>query len=198
MTDPRPEDALAHAAAELRRRAKPFALVGGLAISVRGEVRATRDVDLAVAIPNDSELEKLVADLTQAGYRPVATVEQEARGRLAVVRLESPVGFRVDLLAASCGIEPEIVAAATPVQFEGAGTVPVAIAEDLLAMKLLAAREGRARDWDDALGLLQVNPRLDLALVRQRLGLIAARGFARNEDLPAKLDELLARRDALA
>ena len=198
MTDPRPEDALAHAAAELRRRAKPFALVGGLAISVRGEVRATRDVDLAVAIPNDSELEKLVADLTQAGYRPVATVEQEARGRLAVVRLESPVGFRVDLVAASCGIEPEIVAAATPVQFEGAGTVPVAIAEDLLAMKLLAAREGRARDWDDALGLLQVNPRLDLALVRQRLGLIAARGFARNEDLPAKLDELLARRDALA
>jgi len=198
MIDPRPEDALAHAAAELRRRAKPFALVGGLAISVRGEVRATRDVDLAVAIPNDSELEKLVADLTQAGYRPVATVEQEARGRLAVVRLESPVGFRVDLLAASCGIEPEIVAAATPVQFEGAGTVPVAIAEDLLAMKLLAAREGRARDWDDALGLLQVNPRLDLALVRQRLGLIAARGFARNEDLPAKLDELLARRDALA
>ena len=198
MTDPRPEDALAHAAAELRRRAKPFALVGGLAISVRGEVRATRDVDLAVAIPNDSELETLVADLTQAGYRPVATVEQEVRGRLAVVRLESPLGFRVDLLAASCGIESEIVAAATPVQFEGAGAVPVAIAEDLLAMKLLAAREGRARDWDDALGLLQVNPRLDLALVRQRLGLIAARGFARNEDLPAKLDELLARRDALA
>jgi predicted nucleotidyltransferase len=129
MTDPRPEDALAHAAAELRRRAKPFALVGGLAISVRGEVRATRDVDLAVAIPNDSELETLVADLAQAGYRPVATVEQEARGRLAVVRLESPVGFRVDLLAASC---------------------------------------------------------------------IAARGFARNQDLPAKLDKLLARRDALA
>jgi hypothetical protein len=198
MTDPRPEDALAHAAAELRRRGKRFALVDGLAISVRGEVRATRDVDLAVAIADDSELETLVADLAQTGYRPVATVEQEARGGLAVVGLESPAGFRVDLLAASCGIEAEIVAAAMPVQFEGAGAVPVAIAEDLLAMKLLAAREGRARDWDDALGLLQVNPRLDLALVRQRLALIAGRGFARDEDLPAKLDELLARRDALA
>ena len=111
MTDPRPEDALAHAAAELRRRGQRFALVGGLAISVRGEVRATRDVDLAVAVADDSELEKLVADLAKAGYRPVATVEQEARRRLAVVRLESPAGFRVDLLAASCGIEPEIVAA---------------------------------------------------------------------------------------
>jgi len=179
MTDPRPEDALGHAAAELRRRGQRFALVGGLAISVRGEVRATRDVDLAVAVADDSELEKLVADLAKAGYRPVATVEQEARRRLAVVRLESPAGFRVDLLAASCGIEPEI-------------------AEDLLAMKLLAARTGRARDWDDALGLLQVNPRLDLALVRQRIAQIAARGFARNEDLPSKLDTLLAQRDALA
>ena len=198
MTDPRPEDALAHAAAELRRRGQRFALVGGLAISVRGEVRATRDVDLAVAVADDSELEKLVADLAKAGYRPVATVEQEARRRLAVVRLESPAGFRVDLLAASCGIEPEIVAAATPVQFEGAGAVPVAIAEDLLAMKLLAARTRRARDWDDALGLLQINPRLDLALVRQRIAQIAARGFARNEDLPSKLDTLLAQRDALA
>lgn len=57
------------------------------------------------------------------------------------------------------------MSSATPVQFEGAGAVPVAIAEDLLAMKVLAAREGRARDWDDALGLLQINPGLDLALV---------------------------------
>jgi hypothetical protein len=198
MTDPRPEDALGHAAGELRRLGKRFALVGGLAVSVRGEVRTTRDVDLAVAVGDDSELETLVADLAQVGYRPVATVEQEARGRLAVVRLKSPVGFRVDLLAASCGIEPEIVAAATPVQFERVGAVPVAIAEDLLAMKLLAARAGRARDWDDAVGLLQVNPRLDLGLVRQRLALIASRGFARNEDLPAKLDALLARRDSLS
>jgi hypothetical protein len=100
------------------------------------------------------------------------------------------------LLAATCGIEAEIVAAATPVQFEGAGAMPVAIAEDLLAMKLPAAREGRARDWDDAVGLLQVNPDLDLALVRERLALITGRGFARNEDLPSKLDALLARRDA--
>src|SRR5438128_12310809 len=112
MTDPRPEDALAHAAAELRRRGQRFALVGGLAISVRGEVRATRDVDLAVAVADDSELEKLVADLAKDGYRPVATVEQEARRRLAVVRLASPAGFRADSPAASSGTDPESVAVA--------------------------------------------------------------------------------------
>jgi|GEM_PF-4672787 len=31
----------------LEARERPFALVGGLAVSVRGEVRFTRDVDLA-------------------------------------------------------------------------------------------------------------------------------------------------------
>src|SRR3989442_13222994 len=114
MTDPRPEDALGHAAAELRRRGQRFALVGGLAISVRGEVRATRDVDLAVAVADDSELEKLVADLAKAGYRPVATVEKEARRRLAVVRPESPAGVRGDLLPASFGIAPAILHWSTP------------------------------------------------------------------------------------
>jgi len=196
MTDPRPEEALGHVATELRKRNKRFALVGGLAVSVRGEVRTTRDVDLAVAVADDAELESLVADLAKAGYRPVARVEQEARKRLAVVRLESPMVFRVHLLAASCGIEPEIVAAATAVAFDSIGPVPVAIAEDLLAMKLLAAREGRARDWDDALGILRVNSTLDLDLIRQRLLLISSRGFGRNEDLPSKLELLLTRRDA--
>jgi hypothetical protein len=46
MTEAHPEDALADAVRELRRLEKRFALVGGLAVSVRGEVRTTRDVDL--------------------------------------------------------------------------------------------------------------------------------------------------------
>lgn len=56
---------------------------------------------------------------------------------------------------------------------------------------ILSAAPRRARDWDDALGLLEVNPELDVALVRARLSLIAARGYARGQDLLAKLDKLL-------
>jgi hypothetical protein len=118
-------------------------------------------------------------------------VEQEERGRLATVRLSSPLGFIVDLLAASTGIESEVIASATLVDFEGVGPIPVASAEDLLAMKLLSARVGRARDWDDARGLLETNPELDLALVRTRLKLILTRGFSRKEDLLTKLERLL-------
>jgi hypothetical protein len=46
--------------ASLRPRGKRFALVGGLAVSVRAEVRFTRDVDLAVAVSSDAEAESLV------------------------------------------------------------------------------------------------------------------------------------------
>jgi hypothetical protein len=75
--------------------------------------------------------------------------------------------------------------------FEGIGEVPVARAEDLLAMKVLSARDGRPRGYEDARSLLLVNPDLDLAIVRERLKLIADRGYARNQDLLAKLGALL-------
>ncbi|MFL5429416.1 MAG: nucleotidyl transferase AbiEii/AbiGii toxin family protein [Myxococcales bacterium] len=186
-----PKDALLHVVRELRKREKRFALVGGLAVSVRGEVRTTRDVDLAVAVENDEELEALVADLGGSGYRVLATVEHEELDRLATVRLASPVGFMVDLLAASCGIEPEIVGAATTVQFESVGAIPVATSEDLLAMKVLAAHDGRPQDWNDARALMETNPGLDLPVVRSRLRLITERGFARKQDLAAKLQALI-------
>lgn len=160
-------------------------------MSIRGESRTTLDVDLVVAVTGDADLEMLVADLRQAGYRPFTALEQMIHGRLATVRLASPAHVVVDLLAASCGIEQEIVGSASMVDIEGVGVVPVAGAEDLLAMKILSAAPRRQRDWDDARGLLEVNPDLDRTLVRERLALITSRGYARKEDLLAKLDKLL-------
>jgi len=78
------------------------------------------------------------------------------------------------------------------VAIDGARSVPVARAEELLALKVLSMTEARPQDRIDALGLLLVNPRLDLRAVRASLALIAARGFAGGQDLAAKLDELLA------
>lgn len=40
--------------ADLREAAVSFALVGGLAVSVRTEPRFTRDADLAVAVTSES------------------------------------------------------------------------------------------------------------------------------------------------
>ena len=94
-----------------------FALVGGLAVSARTEPRFTRDADLAVALASDAEAEHLIHRLRHCDYRVDAVVEQEAIGRLATVRLtrsDVPRAPVVDLLFASSGIEPEVVAEAEP------------------------------------------------------------------------------------
>jgi len=191
MAEPAPERALAAICQELVRRGRRFALVGGLAVSVRAEVRFTRDVDLVVLVADDSEAESLTYELRSAGYSAVASVEHETRHRLSTVRLMSPSGVKVDLLFASSGIELEIVERATPVDFGSAGTVPVACAEELLAMKILSMTDTRLQDRIDAQRLLQFTPDLDVSIVREHLGRITARGYAREQDLEAKLAALL-------
>ncbi len=173
------------------RLGRRFALVGGLAVSVRAEVRFTRDVDIAVIVADDSEAELLTHDLRLAGYTAVASVEHETRHRLSTVRLMSPSGVKVDLLFASSGIEVEIVDSATPIDFDGAGSVPVANAEELLAMKVLSMTDSRLQDRIDAQRLLQFTPKLDITRVREHLARITSRGYAREQDLEAKLAMVL-------
>lgn len=187
-----PETVLGDIAHRLQERGVAFALVGGLAVSVRSEVRFTRDVDLAVVVSNDTEMEALVHHLATFGYRSVAIVEHEARKRLATARLESPSGILVDLLAASCGIESEVVARAALVPIDGAGEIPVARAEELVAMKVLSMNEHRIQDRLDAINLVLTNPSLQLSSVRELLALITTRGFDRGQNLARKLESLVA------
>ena len=185
------EAALAHVVSELKRLNQPFALVGGIAVSIRAEVRFTRDVDLAIAVEGDARVEALVRELRGVGYEVAALVEHESQKRLATVRLASPSGYVVDLIAASCGIEPEVVERATPIAFTGSGDLRVARAEELLAMKILSMTDRRPQDRMDATNLVLVNETLDLPAVRDNLNLITDRGFHRNQDLAAKLAALL-------
>ena len=71
----------------LGKQQQPWALVGGLAVSVRTEPRFTRDLDLAVAVPGDREAEALVHSLHGADFQTFATVEHEETKRLATARI---------------------------------------------------------------------------------------------------------------
>ena len=115
-------------------------------------------------------------------------VEQDEKKRIAIARLRVPSGIVFDLLAASSGIEREIVASArdTP-EFPG---VSVALAEHLLAMKVLSMRDARLQDRMDARGFLATGL-VNIVEVRRLLSLIEARGFSRGQDLASKLDALL-------
>jgi hypothetical protein len=182
--------ALRDVASDLTALGRSFALVGGLAVSARAEIRFTRDVDLAVAVTDDADAEQLVLALKGLSYQVRATVEQDAVGRLATVRLLSPAGVKVDLLFASSGLEAETIARAEWVE-QGAGKLPVARAEELVAMKVLSADERRLQDHLDFRSLIIVGS-VDLDAVRRNLRLIEARGFARRQDLQAKLESMLA------
>lgn len=78
-------EALRRTGAVLDDRHQPWALVGGVAISVRVEPRFTRDIDIAVAVSDDHAAETLVADLTARGFRLQLALEQQALGRLSQV-----------------------------------------------------------------------------------------------------------------
>jgi hypothetical protein len=165
--------------------------VGGFGVSLRAEVRFTRDVDVAVQASDDGEVQALVLELRAKRYDVIALVEHDDAKRLATVRLRDPSGITVDLLTASSGIENEIVERATLVTIEDLGPVPVAQAEELLAMKVLSMDARRLQDRIDAVRLVEVNRNLDLVRVRDNLRLIESRGFGRRQDLTGKLAEVL-------
>lgn len=173
----------------------PFALVGGLAVSARTEPRFTRDADIVVPVRSDAEAEALIRDLRLRGYRIEALVEQEAVGRLATVRLRrssestDPV---TDLLFASSGIEPEIVATADDMELMPGVRIRVADTAHLIALKVLARDDvNRPQDIADLRALLRGATSSDLTGAREALRLIAQRGYHRGRDLELELDRLL-------
>lgn len=185
-------DALARLSRNLEALAARFAVVGGLAASARGEVRFTRDIDVAVVVEDDVEAERYVFALKQSGYVVVATVEQDVAGRLATVRLRDPEGVVCDLVFSTSGIEREVVESAERLEVLPSVMVPTAAAEALLAMKVLSVTPGRPRDLDDIRAILRANPQLDVAAVVTLLESIERRGYARGQSLIAKWQRIRA------
>jgi predicted nucleotidyltransferase len=168
-----------------------FAVVGGLAVSARTEPRFTRDVDLAVAVPDDLAVEKLVLLAGQRGYRTFSLLEHDVAKRIATVRLQSESGI-LDLLFASSGIEAEIVRDAEELELLPGVRVPVARVPHLMAQKLLARDDhSRPQDIADLTRLRDVATATELEEVRALLQLIETRGFNRKRPLLEHLALLL-------
>lgn len=192
------EAVLRSAVAALAGADTSFALIGGLAVSVRTEPRFTRDADLAVAVANDAEAEDVVRQCQATGFGVHAVIEQTATGRLATVRLTPTAdrdGAVIDLLFASSGVEPEIVAAAERIEILPSLEIPVARAGHLIALKLLARDDvDRPQDIADLRALLRHVSPDDLTLARAAIRLMTSRGCHRGRDLEAALNHLLGER----
>lgn len=172
-----------------------FALVGGIAVSLRTIERFTKDVDFAISVKEDREAEAIVESLRQAGFRIAMFLERDEDGRLATVRLKSggEVEVFVDLLFATSGIENEVIADATPLEVFPGFVVKLATIPALIAMKLLSADWARRpQDILDLQGLLHRAGPNEVVIARRLVNLITERGFNRNKDLQKDLDGYIA------
>lgn len=177
----------------LARLGVKFAVVGGIAVSFQAIERLTKDLDLAVAVHDDQESQKIVFEFSQLGYLTEDVFEHEDLNRMATVRMISP-GVNpmfVDLLFASSGIENEIVELAEEGHLFSNINVRVATISSLIALKVLSAREGRMKDIVDLQSLFEVASPEDITAARSLLDLITTRGYNRNKNLQNDLDRYL-------
>ncbi len=183
---------LRRTAETLDGRLQPWALVGGLAVSVRSEPRFTRDIDVAAAVSDDVAAEALVASLLSSGFRLRLSLEHGALKRLATVRLTPPgepeEGVVVDLLFASSGIETEICRDADRLELAPGLSVPVAQAGHLVAMKLLALAPDRPQDAVDLRALIATLTESDRARARAATARIEELGANRSKRLREELE----------
>ena len=182
----------------LARAGARGAVIGGHAVSARTEFRFTKEIDFALAVPDDHEAERIVSSFLRSGYRLLSVLEQTAAGRMATARLlpygESSVGAVLDLLFASCRIEPEVVAAATPTELFPGLSAPVAQIGHPSALKVPSRDDDtRPQDIIDLRALIVEAAPDDLETARASLDLITERGYNRDKDLQADYEALLAR-----
>jgi len=178
---------------DLRELGYGCALVGGLAVGVRARPRTTLDVDFAVAVESDAEAERVAYEFQRRGYQLYDVIEQTVTGRLATARFRVDAGTvkagSVDLLFASSGIEPEIVASADDLEILPKLSLPVAQRGHLLALKVLAHEEQRRpNDRLDIMALLAAAEEEDLRIARAAVALITSRKYHRDKDLLAELE----------
>jgi hypothetical protein len=190
------EAALRRFPRDLRAVKVQWALVGGFAVSTYAGGRATADIDVAVAIASDREVERVIYGLKAAGYEVATLLETEDSGEIATVRLRFPVAdereLLFDLLVRTCGIEPEIVAEAQERTVFPMLRMRVARLHHLLAMKVLSERDTRLQDRLDIQALLGVASAEDINDARLALALIQERGRDDGKDLIARFEELRA------
>ncbi|MGA1194842.1 MAG: nucleotidyl transferase AbiEii/AbiGii toxin family protein [Kiritimatiellia bacterium] len=173
-----------------------WALVGGWALSIQIEPRFTRDLDLALTVADDHQSEQIIATLIANRFAIEALVEQDARARLATVRLSLPPdyqeGLLLDLLFASSGIEQEVCRDADTIMVFPGVEAPVAGKACLLALKLLSRNDQtRPQDAGDIRALLQNMDDAEIASTQHLLALITGRGYQRDKDLQEELSRAL-------
>lgn len=164
----------------LNREKIDYAVIGAMAGSVHGSIRASIDADavISLSVQKSAELEE---KFQAAGFETELRKGDLEDPIPAVLSLNDSYGNRVDLLLGLRGMENQAFFRALEVNFENE-TLRVIGKEDFIAMKVFA---GGPQDLVDAQRVLAAAESLDMELLRRLV-----KGFGR--DTEKTLDRLVA------
>ena len=141
---------------------------GAQAALVHGAVRMTADVDVTV-FPGDLTTEELVQALEGRGFKLRGVDADFIRDTRVLPLVHLETGINADVVIGGPGIEESFRSRAEPADLGGT-MVPVASAEDIIAMKILS---GRPKDRDDVIAIIAAQgPALNHDLARETLELL--------------------------
>lgn len=142
----------------------PYAVIGAVAASFHGVVRASLDADVVISLPSGRTAVTALLD----GFHRVGLKDRYTKGDVrdpigGVIAIEDRFHNRVDLLLKIRGMTDAAFSRTVETAFMGE-RIRVISAEDFIVMKVFA---GSAKDLSDAAGVLQVSGgRIDRALLK--------------------------------
>lgn len=141
----------------------PYTAVGGIAVSLLSQPRATQDIDAVIWL-DQSQWESFVRAGERHGFEARLTdaLDFAARSRVLLLRHRGS-GVSVDISCGSLPFEKEMIDRAVTLRV-GETEIKVPTPEDLIITKAVAQR---AKDIADIEALLNTHKHLDVARIRR-------------------------------
>ena len=156
-------------------------IIGGVAASLLGRPRLTRDID-AVVLLDSKRWEKFLTVGQQFGFEPrIQDPLIFARKNRILLVNHKPTGIDVDISLGALPFEEEAIDRAVSSEVAGVN-IPLPTPEDLIIMKAVAHRP---IDMIDIQAVLDVHPDLDLHRIRRWV-----KEFSKVLEMPEILNDL--------
>ena len=136
-------------------------IIGGVAASLLGKPRLTKDIDAVVL---DAGAESLIASAAPFGFLPriVDAVDFARNTRMLLLRYTEG-GIDIDLSLGGLPFEYEVFDRSSMIDVSPGVSIRVGSPEDIIVMKAVA---GRGRDIMDIENIIQASPDLDVERIR--------------------------------
>ncbi|MBI5701266.1 hypothetical protein HZC34_05440 [Candidatus Saganbacteria bacterium] len=160
-----------------------FALIGALAVSARSKPRATQDIDFLVSAENDFFSEIFPKTIKEMGYSYKifkGTADDPIKGLIRI--FDKNDDELVDIIPVFWKWQEEMVNSASSIKLFENLSIPIALAEDLVVLKLKAGGPQDLVDVQELLKAMKLLKNID----KDRMF-----AFAKRAGVDRKLDSVL-------